>query len=85
MLKWLLSKIDGPIISRLCGAISAGVVSFITINMRWQIDPSFQTSLTATLSYLAYSAVHAGIVTGSAAAGNSVTSSTAANAHGENN
>ncbi len=84
MLKWLLERIDGPIVSRLCAAVAAGACSFITQNMHWTIDPQFQTSLSATLSFLVYAAIHAGIVTGSAASGNAVTSSTAANAHGGN-
>jgi hypothetical protein len=82
MLKWLLGMIDGPIISRTCAAVATGAFNFLTIYMHWQVDPQFQASLQATLSFIVYAAVHAGIVTGSAAAGNAVTSSTAANAHG---
>lgn len=73
MLKWLLGLVDGPIISRACAAVAAGVGNFIVQNMHWSINPKFVPSLTITLTYLAYAAVHAGIVTGSQAAGNQVT------------
>ena len=81
MLKWMLGLVDGPIISRTCAAVSAGAFVFLTHDMKWNVDPGFQQALTTALTYLAYAAVHAGIVTGSAASGNAVTSSTAANAH----
>ena len=81
MLQWLLARIDGPIISRIVAAFAGGIVSFLTVNMHLTLDPSFQTTLTGTLSMLAYALVHSGIVTGSAASGNAVTSTIAANAH----
>ena len=81
MLKWILGLIDGPIISRVVAALAAGIVSFLTVNMHLTLDPNAQATLTTFLGYLAYGLVHSGIVTGSAASGNAVTSSTAANAH----